>query len=196
MLPFKASWWLSKINLWSASSGTCLHSVSYLHLGHWYYSTTFSLDHCCSRETMDPYVTGTAYVCNVDQTLFLYNTNTTLTAHWCHRLPLKRWNFQRILSWLLLVLGKGNVFTRVCHSVHSEWIGFLACITGHMTRGGFASRGSLHPGGQPNPNPWVDLPPEMGILWEYYGIQSTSRWYAYQNAFFSFLYFWYVRISF
>ena len=51
-------------------------------------------------------------------------------------------------------LGQGNVFTLVCHSVRG-WglVGFLACLTGHMTggvcpRGGMsASRGVLHPGG-------------------------------------------------
>ena len=31
-------------------------------------------------------------------------------------------------------LGQGNVFTRVCHSVHGEGgVDFPACITGHMT---------------------------------------------------------------
>ena len=49
-------------------------------------------------------------------------------------------------------LGQGNVFTPVCHSVHKEGgIGFLACITSHMTRGAAsrwsASRGSASGGG-------------------------------------------------
>ena len=44
-------------------------------------------------------------------------------------------------------LGQGNVFTRVCHSVHGNSgggnSGFLACITGHMTS---LQEGSLYPG--------------------------------------------------
>ena len=36
-----------------------------------------------------------------------------------------------------IILGQGNIFTSVCHSVY--WgvgvVGFPACITGHMTRG-------------------------------------------------------------
>ena len=42
-------------------------------------------------------------------------------------------------------LGQGNVFTLVCHSVH-RWVGFPACITGHMTRGVCIGGGSAFGG--------------------------------------------------
>ena len=54
-------------------------------------------------------------------------------------------------------LGQGNVFTPVCHSVQGDGVvGFLKCITGHMTSiwGQSAPRrgqptGGLHLGGLP-----------------------------------------------
>ena len=42
-------------------------------------------------------------------------------------------------------LRQGNVFTCVCNYVHMG-VGFPACITDHLTRGGLHT-GGLHPGG-------------------------------------------------
>ena len=42
------------------------------------------------------------------------------------------------------ILGKVMFFTRVCHSVHWDGVGFLACITGYMNS---MQGGGLHPGG-------------------------------------------------
>ena len=54
-------------------------------------------------------------------------------------------------------LGQGNVSTPVCHLFTGE-VGFPACITGHITRGGLPL-GGLHPRGLADPS-------EIhGILW-------------------------------
>ena len=60
------------------------------------------------------------------------------------------------------------MFNSWCLSVHRGEVGFPGCITGHMTWGT-----------QP---PWMQTPPHTHM--GYYGIQSTSRWYAsYWHAF-------------
>ena len=68
-------------------------------------------------------------------------------------------------------LGQGNVFTPVCHSIN-RGVGFPACITGHMTSGGSASR------------EWVCIQRVGRPPPQHYGIRSTSGRYAsYWNAF-------------
>ena len=63
-------------------------------------------------------------------------------------------------------LGQGNVFTRVCHSVHRG-------VVGSASQGGLYSGGSASGG-----RDWVDPFPIR-----YYGIRSTSGRYAfYWNA--------------
>ena len=84
-------------------------------------------------------------------------------------------NVRLIITARWRTLGQGNVFTGVCLSTGGR-VGFPACITGHMTRGvciqgAFASVGG---GGVGQASPPIG----------YYGIPSTSGWYAsYWNAF-------------
>ena len=55
-------------------------------------------------------------------------------------------------------MGQGSIFTGVCLSTELGGVGFLACITGHMTReGGLHPRGWVCIGG----GGWADLPPGL-----------------------------------